>query len=82
VDPFDATRRTFDLYLTCYHVLKAAQDPRAKEILHSAYSLLKERSERIEDQQKRQSFLANVRSHREIFQAWEMENNANLTGHS
>ncbi len=59
------------VYLTCYQVLEANQDPRADEILQTAYNLLQERSAKIDDETLRHSFLENVPAHREIVQAYE-----------
>ena len=56
----------FQVYLTCYRVLKDGQDPRAQEILATAYDLLQERAARITDEEMRRSFLENVAAHREI----------------
>ena len=56
----------FQVYLTCYRVLKANQDPRAQEILATAYGLLQERASKITDEEMRHSFLENVAAHREI----------------
>jgi len=62
----DGTINPFQVYLTCYRVLKANQDPRAQEILATAYGLLQERAEKITDEGMRRSFLENVAAHREI----------------
>lgn len=56
----------FRIYLTCYRVLHANQDPRAQTVLHTAYHLLQERAARITDEELRRSFLENVPAHREI----------------
>lgn len=56
----------FQIYLTCYRVLEANEDPRAGEILTTAHDLLQERAAKITDQAMRSSFLENVASHREI----------------
>jgi class 3 adenylate cyclase/tetratricopeptide (TPR) repeat protein len=54
------------IYLTCYQVLRANQDPCASEILTTAVEMLLERAARIEDEETRRSFLENVATHREI----------------
>lgn len=62
------------VYLTCYRVLQAAQDPRAQEVLGTAHRLLQERAIKIEDEDLRRSFLENVAAHRGIvreFAAWD-----------
>jgi len=40
----DGTEEPQLVYLTCYSVLQACQDPRVSEILHTAYTLLQERA--------------------------------------
>jgi predicted ATPase/DNA-binding SARP family transcriptional activator/Tfp pilus assembly protein PilF len=54
------------VYLTCYRVLKASDDPRAQEILNSAHALLQEQAAKISDEEMQRSFLENVAIHREI----------------
>jgi hypothetical protein len=54
------------VYLTCYRTLRTLDDPRAEEILVSAYNMLQERAEKIGDEAMRRSFLENVPAHREI----------------
>jgi tetratricopeptide (TPR) repeat protein len=67
----DGTEEPFWVYLTCYHVLRSNQDPRAQVILNRAHSLLQERAAKIEDEDLRRSFLENVASHREIEEAFQ-----------
>jgi hypothetical protein len=67
----DGAEDSFSVYLTCCQVLEANGDPRAREILGTAYRLLQERAAKIHDQDLRRSFLENVTAHREIIQAWE-----------
>lgn len=54
------------IYLTCYQVLRAAQDPRARGMLRTAYALLQGRAARIADAEQRRTFLENVRAHCEL----------------
>ncbi len=61
----------FLIYLICYQVLRAVQDPRAGEILSTAYNLLQERAAQIVDGEMRRLFLENVPVHREIVREWE-----------
>jgi len=61
----------FPVYLTCYRVLRASQDPRAQEILMTAFNLLQELASKIEDEGLRRSFLENVAAHRDLLAAWE-----------
>jgi class 3 adenylate cyclase/tetratricopeptide (TPR) repeat protein len=56
----------FRVYLTCYQVLQANQDPRAPEILTAAHEMLHKWAARIADKERHRSFLQNVSSHREI----------------
>jgi tetratricopeptide (TPR) repeat protein len=58
------------IYLTCYKVLRATNDPRAATILERAYAMLRERADRISDGPTRRSYLENVPYHREIAAAW------------
>jgi len=67
----DGTIEPLRVYLTCYRVLRANEDPRAGEVLSAAHRLLQERAARIDDEQLRRSFLENVAAHREIIEAWE-----------
>ena len=62
----DGTTAPFQVYLTCYRVLRANHDLRAQEVLATAYHLLHERAARITDEEMRRSFLKNVAAHREI----------------
>jgi predicted ATPase/DNA-binding SARP family transcriptional activator/Tfp pilus assembly protein PilF len=63
----------FLIYLTCYRVLQAAQDSRAREILTTAHHLLQERAAKIANEEMRHSFLENVAVHREIIAAFESQ---------
>jgi hypothetical protein len=58
-------------YLTCYRVLRAADDPRNTEVLQIAYTTLQERAALIPDEETRRSFLENVPWHREIMEEME-----------
>jgi tetratricopeptide (TPR) repeat protein len=60
----------FRVFLTCYRVLHANQDPRAGAILEKAHGLLQEWAARIADDELRRSFLENVAAHREIVTIW------------
>jgi predicted ATPase/class 3 adenylate cyclase/DNA-binding SARP family transcriptional activator len=65
------TDEPFRVYLTCYRVLRANDDPRTRQILDAAYRLLQERANNIDDEELCRSFLENVPAHREIVEAWE-----------
>jgi tetratricopeptide (TPR) repeat protein len=58
------------VFLTGYLVLYAAKDPRAAEILETAYHLLQTRAASIPDENTRRSFLANIPHHAELLAAW------------
>jgi DNA-binding SARP family transcriptional activator/Tfp pilus assembly protein PilF len=66
----DGTDQPFLIYLTCYRVLRACQDPRAQEILNASHELLRARAATIEGDEMRRSFLENVNAHREITRAY------------
>ena len=61
-----STVEPFRIFLSCYHVLCANEDPRASALLRTAYDLLQEQAARIHDPELRRSFLENVVAHREI----------------
>lgn len=54
----------FWFYLTCYQILNALENPRAGEVLATAYHLLQEHASSIADDVLRRSFLENVAVHR------------------
>ena len=64
----EGTKEPFRIYLTCYQVLKANQDPRAEEILETMNKLLQERASKIDDEDLHNSYLENVAVHREIIE--------------
>lgn len=65
------TGEPFRIYLACYHVLQAAGDPRARQVLEAGYRLLQERAARIGDENARRTFLEVVPVRRKIVEAWE-----------
>ena len=67
----EGTGEPFRVYLTCYRVLQAGQDPRAREILTATYNLLQERAAIISNESLRRSFLENVVARREIVAAYQ-----------
>ena len=69
----DGTIEPLWIYLTCYRVLKANDDPHAQEILNTAHHLLHEQAAKINDEEMRRSFLENVAAHREIIAAFESQ---------
>ena len=56
----------FQLYWTCYQVLKAAQDPRTREFLEQTYRLLTEQAEEIHEEAARRTFLENIPWNRDL----------------
>jgi hypothetical protein len=58
-------------HLTCYHVLKAIDDPRAEAILTTVYNQLQAGAAKIADDEMRASYLENVTVHREIVSEWQ-----------
>lgn len=59
---------------SCYHVARAAGDPRARAILDDAYAQLQARAEKIADAALRQSFLENVPTNAALTRAWQALN--------
>jgi ATP/maltotriose-dependent transcriptional regulator MalT len=59
------------IYLSCYRILQANADPRARPTLEAAYNFIQDIAARIDDETLRASFLQNARFNREILQAWE-----------
>ncbi len=70
-DTLHGTEEPLRIYLTCYHVLRASQDPRADEILVTAHTRLQAWAAEIDDEPLRRSFLEKVSTHREIVRAWQ-----------
>jgi tetratricopeptide (TPR) repeat protein len=56
----------FNVYLTCYRVLKANHDARAGHVLQTAHDILQAYADRITDESLRRSFLDNVTMHGEL----------------
>jgi tetratricopeptide (TPR) repeat protein len=67
----EGTEQPLLVYLSCYRVLQAMDDPRAKQVLDEAYHLLQDIAEMITDEDLRHSFLQNVPAHQEIASAHE-----------
>lgn len=57
--------------LICYQVLQDRRDPRAGEILETAYRCLQQETARIGDEDLRRSFLEKVAAHRQIVAAYQ-----------
>jgi len=62
----DGTWEPGRVYLTCYRVLRANEDPRAEDILEKGYQFLQERAAKIGDEGERRSYLENVAANREL----------------
>jgi len=66
----DGTEEPLRIYLTCYQVLKANNDPRASGLLRTAHAKLMEQAGNTQNETLRQSFLENVAANREIIEAY------------
>jgi tetratricopeptide (TPR) repeat protein len=80
IGPVIGTPQPLEIYLTCYQVLEAYDDPRARDILKTAYHTLQERASKLNKDQMRQSFLENVAAHREILDIWEHKQTSSRRG--
>jgi class 3 adenylate cyclase/tetratricopeptide (TPR) repeat protein len=67
----DGTEEPFRIYLTCYQVLKANHDSRARTVLMDAYNMLQERASNFKEEELRDCFLTNVAVNREILIEYE-----------
>lgn len=66
---FDGAEEPQWIYLICYEVLRANNDPRADDLLAEGYRQLQEKAARFSDAHSRYLFLANIPHHREIVKA-------------
>ncbi|MFN8489915.1 MAG: BTAD domain-containing putative transcriptional regulator [Caldilineaceae bacterium] len=66
-----AAKEPFQIYWTCVRVLMTACDPRAHDVLHTAYQALQEIASKLEDKTLRRSFLENVVANRALIAAAE-----------
>lgn len=69
----DGTEEPFRVYLICYSILTAAQDPAAHTLLAQAHTLLTSRAARLLDPDMRRKFLKNNPWHREVLALWKKE---------
>jgi predicted ATPase/class 3 adenylate cyclase len=60
------------ILLTCYQVLKANEDPRTNEVLRTAFNILQEQADKIEDVELRHLFLHNVAANLEIMEEYRV----------
>jgi tetratricopeptide (TPR) repeat protein len=62
----------FRLYLTCYRILvETADAATANDVINEAYSRLKERADKMGDEELREQFLTNVAVYQEIIRLYE-----------
>ena len=59
----EGTEEPLGVYLTCYAVLRAAQNPRATDVLAAGHALLQERAAQFDDEERRRMFLENQPAH-------------------
>jgi predicted ATPase len=78
--PPDGTDEPLRVYLTCYRVLQATQDPSAWEVLDTAHRLLQKQAADIENEKTRRSYLENLVVHQEIAREWKAYQNQNGRG--
>ena len=76
-----ATCEPLRVYLTCYQILNACGDPRARNVLAVGYNLLQERVAGIGDERMRRTFLENVIAHRELVAAFRQAQGRQETVH-
>lgn len=63
----------FLIYLTCYQVLAANDEPQASALLQLGYDRLQSYSSKIEDPSLQQSFLQNVPVHRHLSEVYQQQ---------
>jgi len=64
----DRTEDAFRVYLTCYHVLCATADARARTMLHTAYEQLQTRAISITEPEAQRHFWEAIPGHHEVWQ--------------
>ncbi len=69
IGPLGATDPAF-IYLTCYRVLDANDDPRAATTLAAGRALILARAVALDDPARAARYLENAPSHRALLQAW------------
>ncbi|MEZ4863090.1 MAG: hypothetical protein R3C14_17350 [Caldilineaceae bacterium] len=70
---WSVAQRPQELLLIAYHILCAAQDPRAQAILHQAWQLVQEHVATIDDPRLRHTYRTNVPVNRELARLVEGE---------
>jgi predicted ATPase/DNA-binding CsgD family transcriptional regulator/Tfp pilus assembly protein PilF len=73
-DGLEKSRGSLDILFICYQVLRAHQDPRARNLLAQAHERLQAQAARIDDTELQHSYLENVPVHKEILAAVVQEN--------
>lgn len=58
------------IYLNCYQVLSSTQDPRAVDLLYTAYGMLRQSADRIKDPEMRRSYLEKVPVNRVLMEEY------------
>ncbi len=66
----DGSEEPMRVHLTCYQVLQAAGDPRASQVLKTAYQDLQSQAAHIADESARRVFLEKVTTHRQLVLAY------------
>lgn len=66
----DGTDEPLRVRLSCFHTLRATQDPRAHAVLALAHEEIMARADKIKHPAARSAFLLGTSSHREIVEAW------------
>ncbi len=74
-------RQPFLVYLDCYRVLLANQDPRAPWVLREAYLHLQQQAAKIADDARRDSFLRNVPTHQALIDEYRTLSLLSATSH-
>jgi tetratricopeptide (TPR) repeat protein len=67
----DELLEPFRVHLICYRVLRANEDPRARQVLRTAHGLLEEQATKIDHGETQLSFLEKIAVRREIVKEWE-----------
>ncbi|MGC9333846.1 MAG: tetratricopeptide repeat protein, partial [Anaerolineae bacterium] len=77
----DGADEPFRIYYTCYRILSATDDPRAQDVLYTAYHLLQKQASKIGEQELRRSFLQNIPDHRAIVASYRGQGSREITVH-
>jgi hypothetical protein len=59
-----------EIFLACYRVLQASQDPRASDVLHQGHDFLQSTAAKIEGESLRRSYLERVPESQALLKAW------------